>query len=136
MNALVLVLNGGIKMTSIPRDSLCFRLNDLLAVEKHYDAKYLIDCEYNGDDMCCLFYTDKKHPEGSNFFILHFRGVDMLISNGLSYAQKLRIGVLNSKNEIIHSRCRHDFRKVGAQVHKYPLCSLFRVVEHYNKEEE
>ena len=23
-----------------------------------------------------------------------------------------------------------------AQVHKYPLCSLFRVVEHYNKEEE
>lgn len=110
-------------MTSIPRDSALLSKEDMEGMEKWYSAKYLLDCEFK-DTVCSLFYTPKKHPEGSNFFIVSKKKDTTFISNGLKYAQKVRTGVLSptitwggvSLDEIIHSRYKYDYRSAGNDV--------------------
>lgn len=96
-------------------------------VEKMYESKYIGEVALlskNGnwaEQPVLLFYTEKTHPEGSNWFGLYF---DMfgrcMITNGISAVQNkdgtpvVYTGLLNEKdNEVYYSAVRHDYQKHG-----------------------
>lgn len=91
-------------------------------VEEKYNAKFL-------GEFCCknsqgwvngpsqIYYTPERHPEGSNYFALWFKGDDLVISNGISAVENpdgtpvIYQGVLDEKSkEILYSAFRHDYQ--------------------------
>jgi hypothetical protein len=86
-------------------------------IEKHYHGKYLLDtCLKTAEGEwanfpAAIFYTEKAHPEGSNYFAIyrdHIKG--LMINNGYN-AIKDPIKGLLIDGAIIYSRYRHDYRE-------------------------
>lgn len=100
-----------------------FLLEDGIAkVEKLYNAKYVFEsCLKTRDGNWCnmpvaIFYTEKAHPEGSNYFGLYRTDFgDVMITNGISATEPF--DALKVGEDIIYSRYRHDYREYnGAMV--------------------
>ncbi len=91
-------------------------------IEEKYSAKYVGEfCYKNGkqgwmNKPMALFYTDKTHPEGSNYMgvmtVINESGeAGILIVDGISAAENEWYGVLNEETgEVIYSAFRHDYQ--------------------------
>ena len=88
-------------------------------IEKKYNAKYVLetDLKAKGGGWAnwpgAIFYTEKAHPEGSNYFAI-YRDLDengFMITNGLPSIQDVVFQGLEAEGEVIYSRYRHDYRE-------------------------
>lgn len=104
-------------------------LGDPGIVEEKYNAKYIGEfCYHNGtqgwlNQPMALFYTEKAHPEGSNYIGVMLappvtgRNSTLIIVDGISAAENEWYGVLSKvTNEIIYSAFRHDYQVLGELV--------------------
>lgn len=97
-----------------------FKPEGIAKIEEMYNAKYVFEsCLKTRDGGWCnypvaIFYTEKAHPQGSNYFGLYEERLSitdkprLLITNGISATEPfdgLKIG-----EDIIYSRYRHDYR--------------------------
>ena len=79
-----------------------------------YDAKFVCETCIRGvngwiNQASLIFYTEKAHPEGSNYMALTedpIRG--WLISDGISVTEKPMTGIVTD-NGVMWSKYRHDF---------------------------
>lgn len=95
--------------------------NMIEALEKEYNAKYLLESDLLGTDKfsgvtfwantpAAFFYTEKAHPRGSNYFALYFKGDSLMITDGLPSIKDVVFNGLEAEGEVFYSRYRHDFR--------------------------
>jgi len=95
----------------------CSFIKDIEEVENFYGAKYVLETcvkDNNGSWLnfpTAIFYTDKAHPKGSNYFAL-YRGVEgkLMIANGLSAVDGVEFTGIECNGEVVYSRYRHDYR--------------------------
>jgi len=91
-------------------------------IEKQYNGKYVFESclKTKGggwtDRAFAIFYTEKKHPEGSNYFAIgwSFDNIrltkpSLIITNGIDATEEFN-GVLYN-GEVFYSRFCHDFRQ-------------------------
>ena len=98
-----------------------FKQEQIKNLELYYDGKYVFDSTLRGrdggwlDQAFAIFYTEKSHPEGSNYFGIGWRyypGVKepgLIITDGISATEEFS-GVLYN-GEVYYSAYRHDFRQ-------------------------
>lgn len=87
-------------------------------VENMYNAKYVFEsCLKSKDGGWCnmpvaIFYTEKAHPRGSNYFGLYCTDTgECMITNGISATEPF--DALQIGDDVIYSRYRHDYRTLG-----------------------
>ena len=83
-------------------------------IEERYNAKFVCEtCIKNKDywrnEPSMIFYSEKAHPEGSNYFAVSEQNGDIVISDGISATEPF-VGVVADNDEIVYSRFRHDYR--------------------------
>lgn len=83
-------------------------------LEKKYKVKYVCETciKSNGywrNHPSLIFYSEKAHPEGSNYLAVSMQNNSLLLSNGISAIEPFT-GIEADNGEIIYSRFRHDFR--------------------------
>ena len=99
-----------------------FKPEGITKIEEMYNAKYVFESCLKTKDggwsnfPVAIFYTEKAHPQGSNYMGLHVDSYNrLLVTNGISATEPfdgLQIG-----DDIIYSRYRHDYREYnGAMV--------------------
>lgn len=103
-------------MMFIHNECTFLKPDGIAKVENMYNAKYVFEsCLKTKDGGWCnlpvaIFYTEKAHPEGSNYFGLYRTDTgELMITNGISATEPfdgLRIG-----DDVIYSRYRHDYRE-------------------------
>jgi hypothetical protein len=94
-------------------------------IEEKYKGKYVIDSCLKGvydtwaNFPTMIFYTEKAHPAGSNYFALYrdFNEISekthWMITDGISGVQGDFYGYLFPGDELLHSRYRHDYCRHG-----------------------
>jgi len=103
--------------------------NMIEAFEREYNAKYLLESDllakdkYSGatywvNKPAAIFYTEKAHPRGSNYFALYFEGDSLMITDALPSIKDIVFFGIEAEGEVVYSRFRHDYRagKNGAFV--------------------
>lgn len=91
-------------------------------IENAYNAKYVFESCLKtkfgdwGNFPVAIFYTEKAHPKGSNYFGIYMdENGDFMITNAITAMESfdgLQVG-----NDVIYSRYRHDYREYkGAMV--------------------
>lgn len=106
----------------INTQSSFLKSDQIQKLEKQYNAKYILETDLLGKDQfsgatfwankpAVIFYTEKAHPEGSNYFALYFRGDSLMITDGLPSIKDVVFLGLEAESEVIYSRYRHDFRE-------------------------
>jgi len=124
-------------MIRIHNECTFLKPDGIAKVENMYDAKYVFEsCLRMKDGGWCnipvaIFYTEKAHPEGSNYFGLYRTDFgDLMITDGISAIEPFN--ALQIDEDIIYSRYRHDYREYkGAMVdggRDYFRCSADRGV--------
>lgn len=84
-------------------------------IESKYNAKYVIDSCLKSDSgnwlnfPAAFFYTEEKHPEGSNYFAFYKLEGSTYITNGIRISEGVFNGFLFEDGELVHSRYRHDW---------------------------
>ena len=89
--------------------------------EREYKAKYILEPDLRGKDLfsgimywanrpAAIFYTEKAHPRGSNYFALYFDGDTLMITDGLPSIKDVVFKGIEAEDEVVYSRYRHDFR--------------------------
>lgn len=87
-------------------------------IEEKYNAQYVCETPIKTVDggwvnfPCAIFYTEEKHPEGSNYMALykHPDTGQLYVCDGKSATQEPIVGVVADDGEVIFSRFRHDYR--------------------------
>ena len=105
-------------MTKILNKCATFSEENIAIIEKAYKAKYVFESSIRRDEKLswsdipvAIFYTEKKHPEGSNYFgIWREPSSAVYIADAISAANEEIIGVVADNGDVIYSRYRHDFR--------------------------
>ena len=103
-------------------DSSFLKKEAIETIEKEYKAKYVLETcllvsdKFSGvrfwaDFPAAIFYTEKAHPQGSNYFALYFRGDTLMITNGLPSIKDVVFKGIEAEGEVIYSRYRHAFRE-------------------------
>lgn len=94
---------------------------DIKGIEDHYKGKYIFESCLRAKDggwvnqAFAIFYTEKAHPQGSNYFAIGWKsysdvaGQALIITDGISATEEFS-GVLYN-DEVFYSRYRHDFRQ-------------------------
>jgi len=90
-------------------------------IEKEYNAKYVMEtCGKDDNENWCnfptaIFYTEKAHPDGSNYFAMYVNPYTshLMIANGLSAVEGIEFSGICVGDEVFYSRYRHDFRALG-----------------------
>ena len=83
-------------------------------IELKYNAKYVIDSCLKSDSgnwlnfPAAFFYTEEKHPRGSNYFAMYSLG-GWMITDGIRVSEGVFHGILFEDGELVHSRYRHDW---------------------------
>ena len=88
----------------------------IAGIEERYNAKYVFESCLKSKSggwanfPCAIFYTEKAHPEGSNYFgvYLDLNG-DFMIANGIASTEIEYTGILIGE-KVVYSRYRHDYR--------------------------
>jgi hypothetical protein len=93
-----------------------FNADKISKIERHYNAKYVCETcikDKNGNwynTPVIVFYTEKAHPQGSNYFGLYANSnKELMITNAISALDPFDAVML--ENEIFYSRYRHDYRE-------------------------
>lgn len=100
-------------------DTKCSFLSEghIEMIEKEYNAKYILETDLKAKDggwanrPGAIFYTEKAHPQGSNYFALYFNGDTCYITDGLPSIKDVVFQGLEAESEVIYSRYRHDYRE-------------------------
>ena len=90
--------------------------------EREYKAKYILETDLLNKDMHsgttfwsnipgAIFYTEKAHPQGSNYFALYFNGDTCYITDGLPSIKDVVFHGIEAEGEVVYSRYRHDYRE-------------------------
>ena len=90
--------------------------------EREYNAKYILETDLRGKDVfsgimywanrpAAIFYTEKAHPRGSNYFALYFDGDTLMITDGLPSIKDVVFKGIEAEGEVVYSRYRHDYRE-------------------------
>lgn len=106
----------------INTESSFLKEDNIKTIEREYNAKYVLETDLLGKDKfsgatfwgnkpAAIFYTEKAHPRGSNYFALYFRGDTLMITDGLPSIKDVVFNGLEAEGEVIYSRYRHDFRE-------------------------
>ena len=92
---------------------------DISKWEKHYNVKFVCETVIKDkfgwlDQSSLLFYSEKPHPQGSNYMAvthmpLGYEDWQTVISDGIS-ATECEIEGLIDGDEVYYSRFRHDYR--------------------------
>lgn len=89
--------------------------NSIAIIEQQYKAEYVMDsCLKTVDGQwanfpAAFFYTEEKHPEGSNYMALYRDQFDRwTVTDGIRITEGTHNGFLVG-DELVHSRYRHDF---------------------------
>ena len=95
-------------------------------IEEQYNAKYIGEFCYKQptkgwvNQPMALFYTEKKHPEGSNYMGVLIKYTItgefdcVIIVDGISAVEHEWVGVLDVNcNAVLYSAFRHDYQKLG-----------------------
>lgn len=105
----------------ILNESTWLKPDGIAKVENMYNAKYVFESCLKtrwgwSNFPVAIFYTEKAHPEGSNYFGLYRTDFgDVMITNGISATEPF--DALQVGEDIIYSRYRHDYREhKGAMV--------------------
>jgi hypothetical protein len=96
--------------------------DQIAKIEDRMEAKYicdmcLIDDKGNySNSPASYFYTEKAHPEGSNYFTVYEKfefGVHLgtYISDGINITDVGITGIVATNGDVIYSRYRHDYVK-------------------------
>jgi len=100
----------------ILNESTVYKKGGIKIIEDKMNAKFVFEsCLKNRDGgwanvPVAIFYTEKAHPEGSNYFGLYTDVYGRVtISNAISATEPFN-GLLID-DEVIYSRYRHDFRE-------------------------
>jgi hypothetical protein len=101
-------------MTKIHYKNSMLTEEQLKKVQEHYNAKFIFEsCLKSISSGWCnfpaaIFYTEKAHPEGSNYLAFYYN-VDgyPMVANGISATEPF--DGLDTGDGIIYSRYRHDF---------------------------
>jgi hypothetical protein len=107
----------------INTDSSFLKKEAIETIEKEYKAKYILEtcllvsdkfsgAKFWADFPAAIFYTEKAHPRGSNYFALYFRGDSLMITNGLPSIKDVVFKGLEAEGVVEYSRYRHDYREV------------------------
>jgi len=98
-------------------------INDVLSkavikeIEKKYSAKYVfVGCikDDNGrwiNDPVSIFYTEKAHKNGSNYFGVYPYKDTYYVCDGISAVEGKLTGIRAANGDIIYSSFRHDYVK-------------------------
>lgn len=102
---------------SIDIESLVLSDKSILVVERNMDAKYICDSQIKTKTgyapfPAAFFYTEKAHPEGSNYFAMYYVGKNLMITDGVSILEQSITGIVVD-NIVYFSRSHHDFVKIG-----------------------
>lgn len=95
-----------------------FSAEDTKKIEEMYKAKYvcttcLKDSRGWFNSPVSIFYSEKKHPEGSNYFGLYYNGFnELMMVDGISATEPFHAIKLEN-GDIIFSRYRHDYYRHG-----------------------
>ena len=105
-------------------DTKCsFIKEDMISViEREYNAKYVLETDLLGKDKfsgatfwlnkpAAIFYTEKAHPRGSNYFALYFDGSSLMITDWLPSVKDVVFSGIEAEGEVVYSRYRHDYRE-------------------------
>jgi len=91
--------------------------NTIIKIEDHYNATYVFEsCLKDvygswANFPAAIFYTEKAHPEGSNYFGLYkTEDGTVMIANGIKATEEPFSGVMAKNGDVIYSRYRHDYR--------------------------
>lgn len=96
---------------------------DMISViEREYNAKYVLETDLLGKDKfsgatfwtnrpAAIFYTEKAHPRGSNYFALYYAGGRLMITDGLPSVKDVVFSGIEAEGEVVYSRYRHDYRE-------------------------
>jgi hypothetical protein len=106
-------------MSKILTDPQFYELEFISAIEKRYDAKYILEsCIKNRDKLWtdfpwAIFYNETPHPQGSNYFAIapSNNPEKYIIANAICLTERPIMGIFDEENDIIiFSRFRHDYR--------------------------
>jgi len=86
-------------------------------IEESRNAKFVCDTTIRGksgwieDEIFAIFYTEKAHPQGSNYFAVYLNHQERkwMVCNGISATEPFS-GIAFPNNDVIYSRHVHDFR--------------------------
>jgi len=91
----------------------------MAGVEKHFDARFVMEtCPVgrNGEFInqpLIILWTDKKHPEGSNYIGLSAAGDQWMVTDGLPHIKDVVFtGCVDDDGFLYNSRYRHDFTQL------------------------
>jgi len=85
--------------------------------EREYKAKYLLETclkARNGGWVnfpAAVFYTEEKHPRGSNYFAIYHDGDRLMITDALPSINDVEFKGIEAEGEVVYSRYRHDYRE-------------------------
>jgi len=85
-------------------------------IEEKYNCKYVFETspiDDAGNRLCqtlTVFYCEEKHPEGSNYLGVLFRGDQTYLTDALPHIADYYNCIQAEDGQIIYSRHRHDYR--------------------------
>ena len=88
-------------------------------IEDKYAAKYVFEAcikDAKGKWLnfpTAIFYTDKAHPEGSNYFAMFMLNGNPMIADGITAVEDVVYTGLETEDQVVYSRYRHDFRSLN-----------------------
>ncbi len=94
------------------REPYLFSPEGIKKIEELKSARWLLDTEHKNTPVS-IFWQDERHPQGSNFFALHYYHDGLLISNGAFILDQVIEGVLLPNGDVIYSRHVHDYCQYG-----------------------
>jgi hypothetical protein len=88
---------------------------DIQKIEKRFSAKYLMESPIKNkhgwrEEPSLIFYTEKPHPQGSNWFAISRSNDSYVITDAKDAIEESFVAVRADNGDIVYSRCRHDYR--------------------------
>lgn len=92
---------------NIVREPYLFSPQQIAIIEEKYNARWLLSTEKN-DINVEIFWTDVKHPEGSNYFGMYYNNYQLMITDGI-FVEDQEFSCIEEDGKIYYSRYRHDY---------------------------
>ena len=107
-------------MKNIIIRKLIFTDDKIKIIENKYNAKYVCDTCLKGsmgwvNFPVAVFYTEEKHPQGSNWFAMYYDPINknnFNITDAISATESFE--ALQVGQDVIYSAYRHDFYHYGS----------------------
>lgn len=93
-----------------------YALDAINYIESKYNVKYIFESCIKGKEdwlsiPSLIFYSKKRHPEGSNYLaVTKSRGQNIILSNGESATEPFS-GIIADNGDIIYSHYKHHFNE-------------------------